>query len=775
MTQEKASLSEGVKGGGDVQAEPAEDAAPSYTPPPPGYSQTPPDLHLILDNLNLEDENAAKPTVDECIAHLKLLEAFYKLRETVSHTDGLFGIYDNLAPQAGDEKLRGPALAKIAEKRWSIYVARAADRFERWWDACVPASISGRTFPDPLAARLREEQLSPVSQFEKFPTLGARLKYSPDNLPPLDVLMVWHAYMLNPRNFFEDCVRFGKMDFWETGMPWEAVDSCIDSTSFTYTPSNAAIELFASRTSLAWDNLQDGPTKVFACPKCSTQVACLWTSWDRIRRPEDDPREDLTARFDTEALAGFAERSFTSTCPSCRLIFSHDILRLRKFGRDLQLLLRENIVMPGTILSRSGMPESASRVFGLATHPPLFPNRLLKADSVRGKLAALVDFAGTDANLMSIRTMNSVKNIISLALEDRKLCRQVSGRAVTKLAYKTERLAVRRMMSRYWDNSSVFALDLVGAVIRQGAFVEKMHQIDWLHSPALSVTIERLRVKYGRFFQIMTANPGKVAVPTLDVDLAWHTHQLSPPFYFTYSALTTRIFVDHDDKIVESDLSTYFEWTSKEYQKLFNEVYSECSCFYCESVRASHSNPISSLFKSSSSDPWEIFHNSSPAAKLDPSKTAHISAHSAVSPRDVKSSISKSDKSAQLATAYEKACKRARKKGRKEPVRDDYYWAWGYPMFFPVYYPYMADPCISNQSYACNPACMALTPGVPGNCANGSCGGAAAAGSCGSFAMGGCGGAGGACAGGGGGGGGCGGGGGGCGGGGGGGCGGGGC
>jgi hypothetical protein len=55
--------------------------------------------------------------------------------------------------------------------------------------------------------------------------------------------------------------------------------------------------------------------------------------------------------------------------------------------------------------------------------------------------------------------------------------------------YPDEALAVRRMMSRYWENSSVFAVDLVGAVIRQGSFVDKMHNINWLASPALSNTM----------------------------------------------------------------------------------------------------------------------------------------------------------------------------------------------------------------------------------------------------------------------------------------------
>lgn len=87
----------------------------------------------------------------------------------------------------------------------------------------------------------------------------------------------------------------------------------------------------------------------------------------------------------------------------------------------------------------------------------------------------------------------------------------------------------------------------------------------------------------------MGKHPAQVAVPTLDVDLAWHTHQLSPAAYYTWiGEKVGGKFVDHDDKIEENALSAAFEWTSKTYQETYGEVYSECTCWYCESVRASH-------------------------------------------------------------------------------------------------------------------------------------------------------------------------------------------
>lgn len=108
--------------------------------------------------------------------------------------------------------------------------------------------------------------------------------------------------------------------------------------------------------------------------------------------------------------------------------------------------------------------------------------------------------------------------------------------------------------------------------------------------------MSRLITKYHRFVDILAKNPGNVAVPTLDVDLAWHTHQLSPRAYYDYTNEKTEKLVDHDDKINETKLTTSFEWTSKVYQETFNEVYSECTCWYCESIRASHISSVGRLF-----------------------------------------------------------------------------------------------------------------------------------------------------------------------------------
>jgi hypothetical protein len=117
-------------------------------------------------------------------------------------------------------------------------------------------------------------------------------------------------------------------------------------------------------------------------------------------------------------------------------------------------------------------------------------------------------------------SVSSIRATFEAGLKSARLVGKAKGKRLSTME-RVEKISIRRMMSRYWNNSSMFALDLVGAVIRQGSFIEKMHALDWLHSPTVASTMARLITKYARYFEILSRYPTQVAVPTLDVDLAW--------------------------------------------------------------------------------------------------------------------------------------------------------------------------------------------------------------------------------------------------------------
>ncbi|KAF2207168.1 hypothetical protein CERZMDRAFT_63004 [Cercospora zeae-maydis SCOH1-5] len=683
----------------------------------PDHSLPPPDVTAGFSDLKISRGDDDLPTNEECIAHLKMLECFYRLKQCVASQDGLFGIRDDLvtgqnAPM--DEKT-SELLAKLGEKRWAIYVQRAIDRFETWWDAIAPDS---RWADRTQLARDGKAEVVCLSSTTKDFVLDE------STLPPVDILMVWHAFQLNPRCYLEDCIRQGHMNLWQSAMPFEAIARSINSATFAYEDRAGARNYFNEMTGRPWDNLAEADRRI--------------------------------AKFDIilSERVGYCDKDFLYACRGCGHNITHETLRIGRFVDDIKLLLNHNIPMKGTILGIKGIPSRAYGVKDVTTDLIGMPNEIIKA-GVRSHFEP--------ASLRQLDLFTEVRDRMELAMKDKNLIRQARG-SLSSTLLRSERVGVRKLMSRYWDNSSPFSIDLLGAVIRQGSFIEKMHNIDWLHSPALPSTMNRLITKYGNFITIMRQNPTKMAVPTLDVDLAWHTHQLYPSRYMEYTVHQCKQFIDHDDKIAEVKLNDSFAWTSKTYTRLTSLPYSECTCWYCEAIRESHTSHASRLFSGSSAQAGDRLHD----AEQDPAKSVHISAHNAVRPSDDAAYATLSEKQArELERHYQKACDRARKKGRIPPKRNDYYWsdAYGHVVYIPAYSPYVGYVPYMPMYYPVTPGCMAVGAGAAGNCCTGTCGAGVAAGgcagaggasgSCGGGSSGGCGGGGGGGGCGGGGGGGC--------------------
>lgn len=726
---------------------------PEYNQEPPDYDEDnvldPPDITAGFNNLNISNHSQSPdgfPQPAECIAHLKVLECFYRLKQTIGSTDGLFGIEDKTVtghsiPQS--EKT-GELLAKLAEKRWAIYLQRAVNRFEAWWAAVTPSAR--------MATRSKLEDQGRKGWLIK-PEMreGPVISLHRDSMPPADVLMVWHAYMLNPRAYLEDCLRYGRMPLWHTPMPWKTAAECINSETFAFEASPDARASFEGLTGHTWDNLAGTSAKAVRCSKCNAEAFTPWTTCiDNAPRENIADYSILEVSID-EMLAsgkGYCDADFFHLCPECQEIMTHDTLRVGKFCNDVKKLLRDDVPMAGTVLGQKGIPWVAFDKRDIETEACGMPNMLFKKG-----LGKLVIEGKDEKGQQRPETIEAIKDLVEYAIKDKSYMRQVRSSWASQIP-RAERIAIRKMMSRYWDNSSTFALDLVGAIIRQGSFIEKMHNIDWLHSPALPGTMARLVKKYQVFLNIMKDNSLHMAVPTLDVDLAWHTHQLSPHNYMQFTVELTRQFIDHDDKVVETKLNESFAWTSKIYQKMTGEPYSECTCWYCEAIRESNTSSVSRLFNTSSAQANDMVH----PAEQDPRKSVHISAHNAVRPRDEdkKYELDSRSKAHELEKHYKKACERARKKGRPEPKRNDYYYsdAWGYPVYIPAYSPYVGFVPYAPMYYPVTPACMSLGAGAIGNCASGTCGAGIAAGGTCAGGMGGCaGGAAGGCGGGGGGGG----------------------
>jgi len=140
------------------------------------------DAHMatLAQSLSLDDpsEPNGLPTVDQTIAHLELLEAFYALKTAVSGSDGLFDLFDTDVRIPDTTGTEGSSL--LAEKRWAVFVTRAVDRFCVWWE-CLRKKVDAQML-DPSNT---EGQVS----VEVADELAKRPVGSRDDLPPLGKLI----------------------------------------------------------------------------------------------------------------------------------------------------------------------------------------------------------------------------------------------------------------------------------------------------------------------------------------------------------------------------------------------------------------------------------------------------------------------------------------------------------------------------------------------------------------------------------------------------------
>jgi hypothetical protein len=82
----------------------------------------------------------------------------------------------------------------------------------------------------------------------------------------------------------------------------------------------------------------------------------------------------------------------------------------------------------------------------------------------------------------------------------------------------------------------------------------------------------------------MASHPEGFLCPTLDIDLAWHTHQLHAQAYYVDTTRLIGRFVDHDDKVSETRLGDAYTFTAKKWLKRFGVPYSACGCHQGEGM-----------------------------------------------------------------------------------------------------------------------------------------------------------------------------------------------
>ncbi|KAJ5814832.1 hypothetical protein N7474_006609 [Penicillium riverlandense] len=672
---------------------------------------------LPLSSLNLAEEpkDANFITPDQCVAYIKFITALGRLRMNIASQDGIFGLWDEDTAQFGNSN---EVLARIREKRWAVYTARAVDRYTKWWDACLPTAN-----PMPTMADMRKSTFGRILRpdnevvwLEKYlPPLGKLLTYVSIVLRLIchvDVLMVWHSHMLNPWEYLEDCIRHGKVSTWASKFPWEMINRRIDDHTIQYIATEEAQASFESLLALKWDNLDDPLNTMIACPSCNKPITVDWTTRNWIKGSSD-----IDTAF--ASCTGLADKSFRVVCPTahCQLSTDHDRLKLAKLHKDIRALVHEDVSLRGSYYNLNGILTVSSAQ--QRRKSPLFPSELFK-------ILSLELLAFTDPKQDICRKITNLHSYLETKLRDQATLDRAYREVTVCVIGSPEKKYLNRMLSRYWDTSTPFSLDLVGAVVRQGTFTQHIDHLDWVHSPDIFAIADRLVNKYSVFFSIEKKNPKQMAVPTLDADIAWHTHLLSPAKYYAYSSTATtkpRLF-SHDDPVDPWQMHLAFIETSREYRKATSgAIYSECVCWYCATIVQNdlYESSMPSASKGRARKAADALYGQG-----DISSNAccgpHISAHNAIARSNMSSPARPYERHRPnyqqqmenvrrltLSRSLEKACQRLQK-GKisvNAAAAADLMTApvsvWGYQVDVGFYAPYMADPGIHADLYAHDP------------------------------------------------------------------------
>jgi hypothetical protein len=252
----------------------------------------------------LSEPPGPMPKTATLTAHLRLLHAFDALKSSIGYRNGLWSINDSRAAGDGEDKL-----ARVREKRWAVYLARAADRYAAWWESFV-------------ADRLLESDMlkgGPDSS-EKYGNFlkGDGMGWTAEMLPPLgkvrpDFRLLGGAgqfltmryrcplgfpYPSPQSSIFprgrcqtfaftftrvssaeqtQDCLRYGYRSLWAAGLPWSLINDTIDE-NFEYAVPEAAKSSWVERTGRAWLNEDDSDVKVVNCPACAERLVIPWTT-----------------------------------------------------------------------------------------------------------------------------------------------------------------------------------------------------------------------------------------------------------------------------------------------------------------------------------------------------------------------------------------------------------------------------------------------------------------------------------------------------------------
>ncbi|KAJ3131282.1 hypothetical protein HK100_006554 [Physocladia obscura] len=346
-------------------------------------------------------------------------------------------------------------------------------------------------------------------------------------LPPLDVALMWQAHMLNPLRYLEDC-HF----IFDSSSPYHMpLHRMHQIPGNEYSPTDRSQEFWA----------EVDPEEPYTLPlncKAPARIECAWC------------KSETVVNIDVYVL--FRMKDGAYTCTGCgEQIFRYQA-SAKRFLEDFELFVFGKQVMIGSVLDeKTGNinVEKAHHDLTIIFH---------RADTIVGLFSSMAE------------TPQSCRwDDIFSALQDHLEILRRNGRLWNASVRVT---TLPQIIQAYRGIPTSLSLDLIGAAIRQRKFSRKIVSgaVDWGERNALAKAIFR----YRRFIDLMKVKPTNFLVPTLDVDLIWHTHQLFPENYKNFGLREIGRVINHDDNVAAEILSESFETTANLWKATFQEKYS---------------------------------------------------------------------------------------------------------------------------------------------------------------------------------------------------------
>ncbi|KAG8768646.1 hypothetical protein FRC12_005451 [Ceratobasidium sp. 428] len=518
----------------------------------PGYDTTTPSKLYHIGKLS----TLPLVTIAEVKAHLLLLGAFEQLRHKCEEADLV------------DLQKKMPSLQ--TEAKWPLFLERARERFDLW----VAKVVDGR----PGRTELWHEEI-----------------------PPLDVLVIWHAYLLNPVQYHEDVSRLHPILDKIPEFPLYKISSQIDLETLEMLPTEEQYHHWQRTTGdcfgLPLNTTPDADAINIKCPSCNHTNEVTWVS-----------TPDSNGKF-----RGFAQRHFLAVCEGsgCGFTITWDALCTKRFAEDV-ILCQQNVdaTLGGTLMNiSSGSP-----------------------DALRGRQLTddiIIAFPRTEGAIPLAESLRWSMREVSRRLE-KEFEELIPGTALARFG----KVRVPALLAAY-SVPYVESFHAVAAAHRLSTFTSILQELDYLTPGVFDQDAEPLILALDRFHGFLdTATRGsskRPMTPTLDIDLVWHTMMLRPHAYREATMKFVGRVLPHDDMIEEGKMSLAFNETAEIWQERQKIQYSSCSCLKQLGTIPSLSSSRLRFFKKTNQEvPESSTANNHPPNSVDTDLATHPSDHNSV-------------------------------------------------------------------------------------------------------------------------------------------------